>query len=678
MSPLVAAALIFGAVSPTFSQSLPAKDLRAGPPKTLDTLRSFPNIESKAAWKQRAQNIHEQVLVSCGLWPMPNKSPLHAKIFGRIEREGYSVEKVCFQTYAGFYLCGNLYRPLGHGAGPFPAILNPHGHWGHGRLEDTAQGSIAARCINFARQGMIAFSYDMVGYNDTIQLPNHRKVFLDPTNLLWNISLMGLQTWNSIRAVDFVSSLPDADKTRLACTGASGGGTQTFMLGSVEDRLAVQVPCVMVSHSMQGGCLCENAPGLRVDYSNMEIAAEPAPRPQLLVAATGDWTKATLTVEGPALAKIYRLFNEPDHLRYVRLNFNHNYNQSSREQVYGWFGKWLRGLPGVGPIPEQSYQKEPDADLRVFPDGKLPSDALNETQLVRSLVQQARQEWLDTVPKNPRMLARYEKLWMPAWKHTLQVDWDKKGLRVHAESGQLRSDYTVTQLALGRAGKGDRLPAILFWPRRDNLHSVVVLAHPDGKSAFLDAQMAPTGLAKECLERGLTVLLLDTFLTGDLADPAAAKLRDYFSNFFPTYNRTDCQERVQDLMTACAYARTVPDTRNVTVCGVGRAGLWALLAAPAADDVIADCAELDSASDQALLAQDLFVPGLRRLGTFEGVAILAANHPLLLHDTGQAFATKAVREVYQNLHAADRFRAQTDRVSDAAIAEWATRWAAAK
>src|SRR5438093_13610304 len=117
------------------------------------------------------------------------------------------------------------------------------------------------------------------------------------------------------------------------------------MLGAVHVRLAAQAPVVMVSHSMQGGCSCENAPGLRVEYSNMEIAAVPAPRPQILVAATGDWTKMTLTVEGPAVAGIYKLFNAPDRLRYVRFDFNHNYNQTSREAVYQWFAQWLLKHP---------------------------------------------------------------------------------------------------------------------------------------------------------------------------------------------------------------------------------------------------------------------------------------------------------------------------------------------
>src|SRR6185503_17658721 len=133
----------------------------------------------------------------------------------------------------------------------------------------------------------------------------HWTVATNRTDQLWNISLMGLQTWNSIRALDFLESLRDVDKKRLACTGESGGGTQTFMLGAIDDRLAAQVPVVMVSSTMQGGCLCENAPGLRVQYYNVEIAAAAAPRPQLLVSAKGDWTTKTMEVEGPDIERVY-------------------------------------------------------------------------------------------------------------------------------------------------------------------------------------------------------------------------------------------------------------------------------------------------------------------------------------------------------------------------------------
>src|SRR5437868_5634243 len=157
-----------GAVTVRSAESkLPEQDARSGAPRTLNTLRTFPELSSKIEWQQRAQAIREQALVSCGLWPLPEKTPLEVKVFGRVERDGYSIEKVYFQSYPGFYVAGNLYRPLGKGNGPFPAILNPHGHWNKGRLEDAAAGSSPARWINFAKQGMVAFAWDMVGYNDT-------------------------------------------------------------------------------------------------------------------------------------------------------------------------------------------------------------------------------------------------------------------------------------------------------------------------------------------------------------------------------------------------------------------------------------------------------------------------------------------------------------------------------
>ena len=169
---------------------LPESDTRAKEVRTLDTPRQFPEVTTRAAWEKRAKEIREQALVSCGLWPIPEKDWQNVKIFDRVERDGYSIEKVQIQTLrCDFYLAGNLYRPLGKGTGPFPGVLNPHGHWKEGRMANTPLGSIAARCISFARQGMVAFSYDMVGYNDTAQV-NH-KFASDPTNQLWNISLMG-------------------------------------------------------------------------------------------------------------------------------------------------------------------------------------------------------------------------------------------------------------------------------------------------------------------------------------------------------------------------------------------------------------------------------------------------------------------------------------------------------
>lgn len=671
---LLTASLVRAAAAP--APALPAADQRGGMIVTLDTPRTFPEIRSKAEWERRAREIREQALVSCGLWPLPEKTPLNAKIFGRVEREGYSVEKVYFQTYPGVYLAGNLYRPVGKG--PFPAVLNPHGHWNNGRLEDSKAGSIPARCISFARQGMVAFSYDMAGYHDTqfagvTNAPGyktHRLFGAQAADLPWNISLMGLQTWNTIRALDFLESLPDVDKARLGCTGASGGGTQTFMLGAIDDRLAALAPCVMVSSTMQGGCSCENAPGLRVDFSNMEIAAAAAPRPQILVAATGDWTKLTMTVEGPAVEKVYRLFDAPDKLRYVRFDFNHNYNLTTREAVYEWFGRWLLKNPDPASLKEQPYKKEPDADLRVFPDSKLPEDAVTAGQLRQYLIGQAEARFRAAHVSNPIVLENYKKLMIPAWKRTLQTRFVETGLLV--EAGQITKEltHTTTRLTLGRVGLGDRVPVTLITPRRDALHNITVLTHPAGRAGFLDANGALTGLAKKFVERNQMVLLVDTFGTGEAAPPTTAKARNYFANFYTTYNRTEAQERVQDIVTACAFAQSHGKGRKVVLCGVGRAGLWTLLAAPAADLVVADCDALKTGNDEAWLAPDIFVPGLRNLGGFEGVAMLNATNPLLLHNTGKDFSTATLRNCFQRNKVPFLLREEAARLDDDAIVDW--------
>ena len=681
----LALSLLVGGTEPT-ARSAPAPAGAAEHPAVIadvNTPRQFPTITTREQWQARAKELREQVLVSCGLWPLPDKTPLQARLFGRIERDGYSVENVYFQPVPGFYLAGNLYRPLGRGRGPFPAILNPHGHWKEGRLTDTETGSVAARCINFARQGMIAFSYDMVGYNDTCfpedgDMPAdrfavcHRSFATNAVNLLWNISLMGLQTWDSIRALDFLESLPDVDRKRLACTGASGGGTQTFMLGAVDDRLAAQAPVVMVSHTMQGGCLCENAPGLRVEYSNMEIAAAAAPRPQLLVASTKDWTKDTLTVEGPAIEHIYELFGAPERFRAVRFDFGHNYNQTSREAVYAWFGKWLLKNPNPAGFKEQPYQKEPDAALRVFPDGKLPEDALTEAGLIEALKERHEAQWEAQRIEDEAGWKEFKRVMQPAWRHTLLADWPTSAARSRAEQVRETGEFTAATLKISRTEGG---PTILarYWAPPNFLNNpspkVVVLCGGTYDAAPADAGAPPAGLPSALLRHGLAALVVERFSTGAPANQ--------FTNFYATYNRTELQERVRDLLTVCTAAGFGADPRGLRFCdvilwGTGRAGLWALLAAPAAAMVIADCNQVPVGSDEALLAPDLFCPGIRNIGTFEGAAILAAPHPMLLHNTGEDFPTDNLRAAYRALDARDDLRVVAGRLPDEELLSWIT------
>lgn len=342
--------------------------------RTVDTAWTFPHVATRADWDARAQALRRLILFRAGLWPMPARTPLNAQIFGRIERGGYAVEKAFFESVPGFFVTGNLYRPLAPtgspAPGPFPAVLAPHGHSAYGRLEAGDIFNEPARAASLARQGYVVFTYDMVGYNDSLQV---RHDYSDPKASLWGFSVLGLQLWNSIRALDFLESLPDVDRTRIGASGPSGGGTQTFLVTAVDDRIKVSVPAVMVSHYMQGGDNCENAAGLRLDHSNMEIAAMTAPRPLLLISADGDWTRDTQRVEFPAIRSIYKLYDAEAHIAHVQFHAPHNYNRDSREAGYAWFSRWLKQMDATP--REAGTSIESPANLLVWYGRERPAGA---------------------------------------------------------------------------------------------------------------------------------------------------------------------------------------------------------------------------------------------------------------------------------------------------------------
>src|SRR5438045_3681919 len=136
---------------------------------------------------------------------------------------------------------------------------------------------------------------------------------------------MALQTWNSVRALDFLLSLPDVDPQRVAVAGSSSGGTQTIALNAVDPRAAVAVPMVMVSMNMQGGCVCENAPLYRVGTNNVELASLFAPKPEGMAAAN-DWTKDFLARGLPEMKAIWSLFGADGAVAGEHFDFGHNHN----------------------------------------------------------------------------------------------------------------------------------------------------------------------------------------------------------------------------------------------------------------------------------------------------------------------------------------------------------------
>ncbi len=363
--PLLTIVLLFSLMASISAQSSP--QLCQGEYFTEAEGRAFlekQTPKSLAEWQMRATLIRNNITEGAELGKLPPRPKSKPIVHSRREMNGYSVENVAFESLPGYYVTGNLYRPLGQ-KGPFAAILCPHGHWRNpdGRVKEQMQ----QRCAQLARMGAVVFAFDMLGYGDNQQCAHDSlpKVFK-------------LQSINSIRALDFLLAQPGIDKNRVAVTGASGGGTQSFMLAALDPRVKVCVPVVMVSAHFFGGCKCES--GMPVhkkgDFqtNNVEIAALCAPRPMLIVSDGEDWTKNNPEVEFPFLQNIYQLYGQKGLVENVHFaDEGHDYGPSKRAAAYVFLAKHLKlDLSKVqkadGSIDESSTTVLSASELSVFND----------------------------------------------------------------------------------------------------------------------------------------------------------------------------------------------------------------------------------------------------------------------------------------------------------------------
>jgi dienelactone hydrolase len=654
------------------SRDLTYKDSRLLTMTDTDTRFTLNGFENRQAWERRAAHLRDHVQIAAGLWPMHEKNPLNARVFDSVEGDGYTVEKVYFETYPEFFLAGNLYRPT-DAEGPHPAILSPHGHWTRGRLNDTDRGSIPARAINFARQGYVVFAYDMIGYGDTRQV-NH-SFAADSLSDLWSINLLGLQLRNGVRALDFMRSLDDVDDDRIGITGASGGATQTMMLTALdEEELKVTAPVNMISTIMQGGSLCENAPGLRLDAFNIHIGALAAPRPQLMVSNTQDWTVNTPTREYPMMRSFYQLYGKEDRVRNAHFDFQHNYNEASRNAVYPWFARWLKGVEDHESYREEPYQTPADEDLLVFLNEaitdrsltyqdlsseryrSLPEGfaAMDEPALIAYLQEEAREQISEHWPASLDELGRFEAIYGTGYRHVMAAEWPEQ-VRVEDRGLARGSDFTVHKHLIAREGTHDWIPAVRYQPEESTGTATVVI-HPEGKAGLVAASGHEPGAAVEqLLEAGHQVLAIDPFKVGEhTLYEGTVTQRDESINHFLTFNRSDVQEQVQDILTAVAALQERSDVDRVNLVGVGEAAVWVVLAGgipgSSIDHTVAlELPELAGAEEGA---REWFVPGLLRMGGLETAAALGAPIRLTLHGAGRAFDIDRVKNVYR-LHGAE-------------------------
>ena len=667
-------------------------DYRLGAPKTLNSDFPFVVPKTKEAWEKRKKELREQLLVANGLWPLPEKTPLAPVVHGKIERDGYTIEKVYFASMPGHYVSGNLYRPKDEQDGKprkHPAVLNPHGHWANGRFlvqtdatqtadkkrgaettDDAAKSPLQAKCANLAMQGFVVFHYDMVGYADSTAI-GHRAGFTDAAAELRLQNFMGLQTWNTIRAYDFLEALPDVDPKRIGVTGASGGGTQTFIFCALDDRPAASFPAVMVGTVMQGGCICENCSHLRVGTGNVEFAAMFAPRPQALSCAD-DWTKDFPTKGFPELQALYELYGAKDKVaQKAWLTFPHNYSQPSREFMYTWFAKHLMGKDGE--VKEKPFKFVPVKELSVFDaEHPRPKDELNAAKLREQMTKASDVQIAKLTPKDAKSLAEYKRVIGAALRAMVNSELPKEiAVRVEPVKGTI-DGLTVHRAAIGRTDEKDALPGCGVTGEKYNGEKAVIWLHPQGKSGlFPNGKALPA--VKAFTDAGFGVLAPDLLGTGELSFAKGWPVDKGFAGYTYGYNRTLLANRVHDALTLIAFAKSFLKNKTIHLVGWDEFGTIAILAKALAGDAVAKtAADLNEFTFEKIEKTDdpMMLPGAVKYGGLGAFLALCAPGEVLVHNHKGTDTGKVSRAAYEAAGAANKLTRSAEKLDAAKVVEW--------
>jgi len=646
------------------------KDKRLADLKDLNGYFPFKPPASKKEWANRSSKIRHSLRVSAGLFPEPNRNPLNPVIHGKIDRGDFTVEKVILETRPGFFLTGNLYRPK-DGAKKRPGVLCPHGHWEEARFSDageerakkqiakgaeefmdSARNPKQARCVGLARLGCTVFHYDMLGYCDNDQISVHiahrfakqRPEMIGEKN--WGLyspqaeshlqSVMMLQTWNSIRALDFLESLDEVDPARLAVTGASGGGTQTFMVSALDPRVAVSMPAVMVSTAMQGGCTCENSTLMRISDGNVAFAALFAPKPLGLTAAD-DWTKEMTTKGFPQLQKTYEVLGAPDKVMlHSRTEFGHNYNLPSRQAMYRWFNKHL-DLGIENPEVERPHVLLTEKDLTVWND-EHPQPKGGE-DFERKLLADLTEESAQKIAADPALTRRgWDTILDGKLAHAGKTKWElkeKNDRGSHLEMPGLHTNTTYKE----------QIPVIWLYPKTEWNKRAVIWLSPEGKAGLYNADGELRPKVSKLLADGHSVCGLDLFLQGEfLAEgkplTESRRVENTRESLAYTlgYNRPLFVQRLHDILGTIALIKADQHgAEHIDLVGLKGAGHWAAAinysAGHALDRVVIETdgfrfLKLNSIRDPDLL------PGAAKYGDLPALIKLAKKEPWIVDEKG--------------------------------------------
>ena len=327
-------------------------------------------LKTKADAENYVREVREKIRQSFG--PFPEKTPLKPRVTGVVERDGYKIENVIFESRPGFLVTGNLYIPQGRKF-PLPGVVGTCGHSSNGKAE-TAYQSFSQ---GLARMGYVVLIYDPIGQGERLQYPDEKlksrigvgvreHIHAGNQQFLVGDFIGAWRAWDGIRALDYLLTREEVDPNQVGVTGNSGGGTMTTWLCGVEPRWTMAAPSCFVTtfrRNMENELPAdtEQCPpkALALGIDHADFLAAQAPDPVIILGKEKDYFDARGAEEALGrLKRLYKLLGAEDEVALFLGPTHHGYTQENREAMYRWFNRATK-VSDVQTEPELTIEKDP-------------------------------------------------------------------------------------------------------------------------------------------------------------------------------------------------------------------------------------------------------------------------------------------------------------------------------
>jgi cephalosporin-C deacetylase-like acetyl esterase len=526
-----------------------------------------------AGWTKRRPEVERAFRKAIGLEVLPARTPLNPRITGTHDFGSYVMENLVFDSRPNFPVTANLYRPKSAPAGRRAAVVCPIGHYPeYGK----SVGEIQARSIKLAEMGFVVLTYDAIGHGERM-IPGNVHHEGGYALLPLGETIAGWMVWDSMRAIDYLLTLPDVDAARIGITGNSGGGLNTLFTTAIDTRIHA---AVVVGYTFEfnnwlkyagSHCTCTQLPGLFRAMEWFEIAGLIAPRPLMMLQGDHDdiFPISGARRSGHRTEALYGLLGHADQARFVEVPGQpHSYSRYYRERMYGFMAQHLLGQGNGEPIPEGDVQPLKETDPRLLADREgtiLPHSA--------TVVDLARSRALASVPKMPAVRVRQ-------WVRDLTAPPEPQ---LHLLKSELAQKLPVPGGMLEKmfylSEDGEYIPSLLWLPQ-GTARQTIVIADSRGKQA-----VAESGLIEPLLAAGFAVFAPDLRGRGETMGQVGTKQTNNFRLIGNEilFGEPLAGRRAFDLVRGVDYLQLRKDTptNNLAMIGIGEEGLPALLAAVA-------------------------------------------------------------------------------------------------